>query len=73
VSWDTSLSPSDRLKYLYDTTFERYQLIREKSKFEVHGEERIEKEVRQRGNSGRVSLPPDGVGKRAKIIRIDER
>jgi putative transposon-encoded protein len=49
------------------------EIIREKSKFEVHGEERIEKEVRQRGKSRRVSLPPDGVGKRAKIIRIDER
>lgn len=49
------------------------KLIREKSKFEVHGVERIEKEMRQRGNSGRVSLPPDWVGKRAKIIRIDER
>jgi putative transposon-encoded protein len=46
-------------------------LIREKSKFEVYGEEMIEKEVRQSGNSGRVYLPPDWVEKRVKIIRID--
>ena len=46
-------------------------LIREKSKFEVYGEEMIEKEVRQSGNSGRVYLLPDWVGKRVKIIRID--
>jgi len=45
--------------------------IRERSKFEVYGEEMIEKEVRQSGNSGRVYLPPDWVGKRVKIIRID--
>jgi putative transposon-encoded protein len=46
-------------------------LIREKSKFEVYGEEMIEKEVRQSGNSGRVYLPPNWVGKRVKIVRID--
>ena len=42
-----------------------------KSKFEVWGEEMIEKEVRQSGNSGRVYLPPDWIGRRVKIIRID--
>lgn len=42
-----------------------------KSKFEVYGEEMIEKEVKQSGNSGRVYLPPDWVGKHVKIIRID--
>ena len=41
------------------------------SKFEVYGEELIEKEVKQAGNSGRVYLPPDWVGKLVKIIRID--
>ena len=46
-------------------------LIKEKSKFEVYGEEMIEKEVRQSGNSGRVYLPPNWVGKRVKIVRID--
>jgi putative transposon-encoded protein len=42
-----------------------------KSKFEVYGEEMIEKEVRQSGNSGRVYLPPEWIGKHVKIIRID--
>ncbi len=41
------------------------------SKFEVWGEEMIEKEVRQSGNSGRVYLPPEWIGKYVKIIRID--
>ncbi len=42
-----------------------------KVKFEVYGEEMIEKEVKLSGNSGRVYLPPDWVGHRVKIIRID--
>ncbi len=42
-----------------------------RSKFEVYGEEMIEKEVKQSGNSGRVYLPPEWVGKHVKIIRID--
>ena len=42
-----------------------------KAKFEVYGEEMIEKEVKQSGNSGRVYLPPEWVGKNVKIIRID--
>jgi len=42
-----------------------------KAKFEVYGEEMIEKEVKQSGNSGRVYLPPEWVGKHVKIIRID--
>lgn len=49
----------------------RAKPIRQKSKFEVYGEETIEKEVRQSGNSGRIYLPPDWVGKHVKIIRID--
>lgn len=44
---------------------------KERSKFEVYGEEMIEKEVKPSGNSGRVYLPPDWVGKHVKIIRID--
>lgn len=45
--------------------------VQNKSKFEVYGEEMIEKEVKLSGNSGRVYLPPEWVGKRVKIIRID--
>jgi len=42
-----------------------------KVKFEVFGEEMIEKEVKLSGNSGRVYLPPNWVGHHVKIIRID--
>jgi putative transposon-encoded protein len=40
-------------------------------KFEVFGEEMIEKEVKLAGNSGRIYLPPDWIGKPVKIIRIE--
>jgi len=42
-----------------------------KSKFGVFGKEMIEKKVKPSGNSGRVYLPQDWVGKHVKIIRID--
>jgi putative transposon-encoded protein len=42
-----------------------------KPKFRVLGEEMIEKEVKPSGNSGRIYLPLDWVGKTVKIIRID--
>jgi putative transposon-encoded protein len=42
-----------------------------KVKFEVYGEEMIEKKVKLSGNSGRVYLPPNWVGHQVKIIRID--
>jgi len=44
---------------------------RGKVKFEVYGEEMVEKAVKMSGNSGRVYLPPDWVGCRVKIIRMD--
>jgi len=44
---------------------------RGKVKLEVYGEEMVEKVVRLSGNSGRVYLPPDWVGCRVKIIRLD--
>lgn len=43
----------------------------EKVKFEAYGQEMLEKTVKLSGNSGRVYLPPDWVGCRVKIIRID--
>jgi len=46
-------------------------IARNRAKFEVYGEEMIEKEVKQSGNSGRVYLPPEWVGKHVKIIRIE--
>ena len=42
-----------------------------KVKFEIFGEEMIEKTVKLSGNSGRVYLPPTWVGHNVKIIRID--
>lgn len=42
-----------------------------KVRFEVYGEEMMEKIVKLSGNSGRVYLPPDWVGCRVKIIRIE--
>ena len=44
---------------------------REKVKFEVYGEEMVEKEVKKSGNSGRIYLPPYWIDHRVKIIRID--
>lgn len=42
-----------------------------KVKFEIYGEEMIDKRVRRSGASGRVYLPPDWVDRHVKIIRID--
>lgn len=40
-------------------------------KFEVYGEEMVEKNVKLSSNSGRVYLPPDWVGSRVKIIKLE--
>ena len=42
-----------------------------KVKFEIYGEEMIEKRVKSSGNSGRVYLPPNWVGHKVKIVRTD--
>ena len=42
-----------------------------KVKFEIFGEEMLEKRVKASGNSGRVYLPPNWVGHKVKIIRTD--
>jgi putative transposon-encoded protein len=47
------------------------QREREKIKFIVYGEEMLERIVKMSGNSGRIYLPPNWVGCRVKIIRID--
>jgi putative transposon-encoded protein len=44
---------------------------KDRLKFEIYGEEMIEKTVKLSGNSGRVYLPPNWVGRHVKIIRID--
>lgn len=53
-----------------DRVVER-ELSQNKVKFEIYGEEMIEKKVKSSGNSGRVYLPPNWVGHQVKIIRID--
>ncbi len=42
-----------------------------KVKFEVYGEEMIEKVVKSSGNSGRIYLPPNWVGHTVKIIKVE--
>jgi putative transposon-encoded protein len=42
-----------------------------KAKFEVYGEEMIDKCVKPSGKSGRIYLPPEWVGKNVKVIRLD--
>ena len=42
-----------------------------KAKFGIFGVEIIEKEVKPSGNTGRIYLPLNWVGKNVKIIRID--
>jgi len=44
---------------------------RKEAKFEVFGQEMVEKVVAKSGSSGRVYLPPDWIGKRVKVIRVD--
>jgi putative transposon-encoded protein len=53
------------------TQTEELSFVQNKPKFEVYGEEMIEKIVKLSGNSGRVYLPPEWVGKHVKIIRIE--
>lgn len=45
--------------------------VKQKVKFEFHGKAIIEKKVKKSGNTGRVYLPPDWVGKNVKVIRIN--
>lgn len=45
--------------------------VKSRVKFEVFGQEMIEKTVKLSGNSGRVYLPPTWVGHNVKIVRID--
>ncbi len=58
--------PTDTKKTQSATT-----IATSKVKFEIYGEEMIDKVVKASGNSGRVYLPPDWVGHQVKIIRID--
>jgi putative transposon-encoded protein len=63
--------PSDSKTNNKDTRDSAVGLSNNKVKFEIYGEEMIEKKVKSSGNSGRVYLPPNWVGHHVKIIRID--
>lgn len=43
--------------------------IRRKVKFEIYGEEMIEKTVNSSGNSGRIYLPPEWIGTKVKVVK----
>lgn len=62
---ETESMPSDNGLQIESSAAKR------KVKFEIYGEEMLEKEVKSSGNSGRVYLPPDWVGHHVKIVRID--
>jgi putative transposon-encoded protein len=47
------------------------QRQQERTKFIVYGEEMVERIVKMSGNSGRIYLPPNWVGCKVKIIRVD--
>ena len=51
---------------IYEDNTGRYR----KAKFEVFGEEMIEKKVKSSGNSGRIYLPPEWIGIKVKVIRL---
>lgn len=42
-----------------------------KVKFEVYGQEMMEKQVRSCGNSGRIYLPPEWIDHKVKIIKVE--
>jgi len=42
-----------------------------RARFGISGVEMIEKEVKRSGNTGRVYLPLEWVGKHVKVVRID--
>jgi putative transposon-encoded protein len=54
-----------------EKTSEKPSISQTKVKFEVYGEEMIEKEVKSSGNSGRIYLPPNWVGHIVKIIKVE--
>lgn len=55
---DTGPSPEDKA-----------EAVRHKVKFEVFGEEMLEKRVKPSGGGGRVYLPSDWIGCRVKVVR----
>jgi putative transposon-encoded protein len=48
---------------------EKENFPRKKVKFEIYGEEMIQKTVNSSGNSGRVYLPPHWIGAKVKVVK----
>lgn len=46
--------------------------MRKETKIELTGFEMLEKKVNQSGNSGRVYLPVEWIGKKVKVILIEQ-
>ena len=61
----------DLSKPLMADTEDNSKAARPRVKFEVYGEEMIEKQVKSSGNSGRIYLPPNWVGHTVKIIKVE--
>ncbi len=58
------MSIEDEKEFRFDPDF-----IRKKVKFEIFGDEMIEKTVNSSGNSGRVYLPPEWIGIKVKVVK----
>ncbi|MFZ0612494.1 MAG: DUF2080 family transposase-associated protein [Desulfobacterales bacterium] len=65
------MAPKDKTPEIPENKDPAAELPDNRVKFEIYGEEMIEKCVKSSGNSGRVYLPPNWVGHQVKIIRID--
>ena len=46
--------------------------MKKETKIQLIGYEMLEKQVNQSGNSGRVYVPVEWIGKRVKIILLEE-
>ncbi len=46
--------------------------MKKKAKIEIVGFEMLEKLVRKSGNSGRVYVPVDWIGKKVKIVLLEK-
>jgi len=69
VSNEQNQTPDNDKERIADAS-NNVDALSNKVKFEIYGEEMIEKRVKSSGNSGRVYLPPNWVGHKVKIIRI---
>ncbi len=54
-----------------EKNIQKQTMAQAKVKFEVYGEEMIEKKVKSSGNSGRIYLPPNWIGHIVKIIKVE--